>query len=72
MLVGMVFQKQIFSIMTFLILRGFETSADASTSKYILYPHQYNPQFVIFFLLSEDHFFVFKEVFSENSVLMYG
>ena len=26
----------------------------------------------IFYSISKDHFFVFKEVFSENSVLMYG
>ena len=26
----------------------------------------------IFYLISKDHFFVFKEVFSENSVIMYG
>ena len=26
----------------------------------------------IFYPIFEDHFFVFKEVFSENSVLMYG
>ena len=26
----------------------------------------------IFYSIFEDHFFVFKEVFSENSVLMYG
>ena len=26
----------------------------------------------IFKLIFKDHFFVFKEVFSENSVLMYG
>ena len=26
----------------------------------------------IFYPISKDHFFVFKQVFSENSVLMYG
>ena len=26
----------------------------------------------IFYPISKDHFFVFKEVFSENSALMYG
>ena len=26
----------------------------------------------IFYPISKDHFFVFKEVFSENSVFMYG
>ena len=26
----------------------------------------------IFYFIFKDHFFVFKEVFSENSVLMYG
>ena len=26
----------------------------------------------IFYPISKDHFFVFKEVLSENSVLMYG
>ena len=26
----------------------------------------------MFYPISKDHFFVFKEVFSENSVLMYG
>ena len=26
----------------------------------------------IFYPISKDHFFVYKEVFSENSVLMYG
>ena len=26
----------------------------------------------IFYLISKDHFFAFKEIFSENSVLMYG
>ena len=26
----------------------------------------------IFYPISKDHFFVFKEVFSDNSVLMYG
>ena len=26
----------------------------------------------IFYRISKDHFFVFKKIFSENSVLMYG
>ena len=34
----------------------------------IPYAHHYNPGMYIF----EDHFFVFKEVFSENLALMYG
>ena len=68
----MVFQKQTICIITFLILRCFETSADASTSKYIPYSHHHNMQFVNIFTLFEGHFFDFKEFFSENSVLMYG
>ena len=33
----------------------------------------YNQQFVHFFYpVFEDHFFVFKDVFWKNSVLMYG
>ena len=31
-----------------------------------------NRSLYIFYPLFEDHFFVFKEVFSENSALMYG
>ena len=38
----------------------YRTSAIISRGLYIFYP------------ISKDHFFVFKEVFSENSVLMYG
>ena len=68
----MVFQKQTICIITFFILRCFETSADASTSKYIPYHLHYNLQFVKKFPLFEDHFFVFKEFFSENYVLVYG
>ena len=36
------------------------------------YAGNYKPQLVYFSPISKDHFFVFKEVFSENSVLMYG
>ena len=38
----------------------YRTSAIISRGLYIFYP------------ISKDHFFVFKEVFSENYVLMYG
>ena len=38
----------------------------------LLYSFHYKPRLVYFFPISKDHFFVFKEVFSENSVLMYG
>ena len=31
-----------------------------------------SPGLYIFYPISKVHFFVFKEVFSENSVLMYG
>ena len=37
-------------------------------STYLVYVLDKN----IFYPISKDHFFVFKEVFSENSVLMYG
>ena len=40
--------------------------------KYIPYAHHYKPWLVYVFPIFKDHFFVFKEVFSENSVLMYG
>ena len=45
--------------------------------KDIPYAHNYNPRLVIprfayFYPIFEDHFFVFKEVFSQNSVLMYA
>jgi len=39
---------------------NYRTRAIISRGLYIFYP------------ISKDHFFVFKEVFSENSVLMYG
>ena len=39
--------------------------------KYIPYARHYNPRFVYFYPIFEDHFFVFKEIFSQNSVLMY-
>ena len=32
----------------------------------------FNPQLVYFYPIFEDHLFDFKEVFSENYVLMYG
>ena len=41
-------------------LSRYRTRAIISRGLYIYYP------------IFEDHFFVFKEVFSENSVLMYG
>ena len=42
------------------ILFIYRTRAIISRGLYMFYP------------ISKDHFFVFKEVFSENSVLMYG
>ena len=39
---------------------------------YIPYTHHYMTRFVYFLPHVEDHFFVFNEVFSQNSVLMYG
>ena len=39
---------------------------------HIPYARHYKPRLVYFYPISKDHFFVFKEVFSENSVLMYG
>ena len=36
------------------------------------YVRHYNPRLVYFLPYFKDHFFVFKEVFSENSVLMNG
>ena len=36
------------------------------------YACHYKPRLVYFYPISKDHFFVFNEVFSENSVLMYG
>ena len=36
------------------------------------YARHYKLRLVYFFPVSKDHFFVFKEVFSEYSVLMYG
>ena len=39
---------------------AYRTRAIISRGLYIFYP------------ISKNHFFVFKEVFSENSVLMYG
>ena len=38
----------------------------------IPYARHYKPRLAYFYPISKDHFFVFKEVFSENSVLMYG
>ena len=38
----------------------------------IPYAHNYKPRLVYFYPIFKDHFFIFKEVFSENSVLMYG
>jgi hypothetical protein len=38
----------------------------------IPYTRHYNPRFVHFYPKFEVHFFVFKEVFWENCVLMYG
>ena len=46
-----------FHIISYLVYR---TRAIISRGLYIFYP------------ISKDHFFVFKEVFPENSVLMYG
>ena len=36
------------------------------------YARHYKPRLVYFLLHFKDHFFVFKEVFSEISLLMYG
>ena len=41
----------------------------ANTPREIHLPYE---RHYIFYSISKDHFFVFKEVFSENSVLMYG
>ena len=49
-----------FSLMKEHFLMIYHTCAIISRGLYIFYP------------IFKDHFFVFKEVFSENSVLMYG
>ena len=41
-------------------------------SNYIPYARHYNPRLVYFYPIFEVHFFVFKEVFSENSAFIYG
>ena len=41
-------------------------------TKNLPYARHYKPQLVYFYPIFKDHFFVFKEFFSENSVLMYG
>ena len=38
----------------------------------LTYVNHYNPRFVYFYPLFENHFFVFKEVFSEKFVLVFG
>jgi hypothetical protein len=38
----------------------------------IPYARHFKPWLVYFYPRFEDNFFVFKEIFSENSVLMYG
>ena len=38
----------------------------------IPYARHYKPRLVYFYHISKNHFFVFKDVFSENGVLMYG
>ena len=43
-----------------------------NNNNYLPYARHYNPRLVFFYPIFEDHFFVFKEVFSENFVLMYG
>ena len=43
-----------------------------SNSLHIMYARHYKPRLVYFYPIFQDHFFVFKEVFSENSVLIYG
>ena len=43
-----------------LVILVYRTRAIISRGLYVFYP------------ISKDHFFVFKEVFSENFVLMYG
>ena len=35
------------------------------------YARHYKPRLVYFYPISKDHFFVFKEVFSENSILAF-
>ena len=47
-------------------------SKETSVSFEIPYVRHYKPRLVYFYPIFKDHFFVFKEVFSENSVLMYG
>ena len=39
---------------------------------HIPYARHYKPRLVYFYPIFKDHFFVFKEVFSENYVLMRG
>ena len=53
----MLFTYKLFSVST--TQTNYRTSAIISRGLYIFYP------------IFKDHFFVFKEVFSENSVLMY-
>ena len=54
------FVNVLLSILTLLNKINYRTRAIISRGLYIFYP------------IFKDHFFVFKEVFSENSVLMYG
>ena len=53
-------KKNTFSLIELLVKFIYRTRAIISRGLHIFYP------------ISKDHFFVFKEVFSENSVFMYG
>ena len=57
--------------------RAFATSVRELKSKHnpcisLPYARHYNPRLAYFYPIFEDHFFDFKEFYSENSVLMYG
>ena len=45
---------------------------DGNTDYKIPYGRHYYPRLVYFYPIFEKHFLVFKEIFSENSVLMHG
>ena len=54
------------------LVRNTPFCRDMGKKNYIPYAHHYKPRLVYFYPIFENHFFVFKEAFSESSVLMYG
>ena len=57
---SVVYKTKLFGLLFFVLRTNYRTRAIITSGLYIFYP------------IFEDHFLVFKEFFSQNSVLMYG